>query len=72
MRLLILKPLLSLSAPIRQVGLTTNNFAGWSVDLHHGSINIGLADESVQGFSSNRLREALGNTGLATNWLQLP
>ena len=54
------------------VGLTTNSFAGWSVDLHHGSINIGLADGSVQGFSSNRLREALGNTGLATNRLQLP
>jgi len=54
------------------VGLTTNSFAGWSVDLHHGYINVGLADGSVQGYSSNRLREALGNTGLATNWLQLP
>ena len=54
------------------VGLTTNNFAGWSVNFHHGSINVALADGSVQGFSSNRLREALGSTGVQTNWLQLP
>lgn len=54
------------------VGLTSNNFAGWSADIHQGSINVALADGSVQGFSSNRMREALGRTGLQTNWLQLP
>jgi len=54
------------------VGMTTNNFSGWSTDIHQGSINVGLADGSVQGFSSNRLREALGQTGVSTNWLQLP
>ena len=54
------------------VGLTTNNFAGWNTDIHQGSINVGLADGSVQGFSSNGLREALGATGVRTNWLQIP
>lgn len=54
------------------VGLTSNNFAGWSADIHQGSINVALADGSGQGYSSNRMREALGWTGLQTNWLQLP
>jgi competence protein ComGC len=54
------------------VGLTTNNFAGWSADFHHGSINVGLADGSVQGFSSNSLFQAIKNSGVVTNWLQLP
>ena len=54
------------------VGLTTNNFAGWSADIHHGAINVALADGSVQGLTSNRLYQMLGNTGLATNWIQLP
>lgn len=54
------------------VALMTNNFAGWSEDIHQGGINVALADGSVQGLSSNRLWQALADTGLATNWLQLP
>jgi prepilin-type processing-associated H-X9-DG protein len=54
------------------VGLTTNNFAGWSTDIHQGGINVGLADGSVQGLSSNLLHQAMANSGFATNWLQLP
>ncbi len=56
----------------RVVGLTTNNMIGWGPGLHQGQGNVALADGSVQGFSTNRLREAIANTGVATNWLQLP
>lgn len=54
------------------VGMTSNNFSGWSTDMHQGRINVGLVDGSVQGFSSNSLRVALDHTGVQTNWLQLP
>lgn len=54
------------------VGLTTNNFNGWGPGLHNGQGNVALADGSVQAFSPSGLREALGNTGAVTNWLQLP
>lgn len=54
------------------VGLTTNNSTGWGPGLHNGAGNVALADGSVQQLTSSRLREALGNTGVQTNWLQLP
>ena len=54
------------------VGLTTNNVAHWGPGLHRGQGNVALADGSVQGLSSSRLREALRNSGAQTNWLQLP
>lgn len=53
------------------VALTTNNFAGWSKDIHQGSINVALADGSVQGVSSNQLYRILGKAGSAMR-LQLP
>jgi prepilin-type processing-associated H-X9-DG protein len=53
------------------VGLTTNNSCG-GPGLHEGKGNVALADGSVQGLSSNRLWEAVRDTGAATNWLQLP
>jgi hypothetical protein len=34
--------------------------------------NVGLADGSVQGFSSTALRRALENTGVETNRLAMP
>lgn len=54
------------------VGLTTNNTTGWAAGLHEGKGNLALADGSVQVHSASSLREALGNTGVQTNWVQLP
>ena len=52
--------------------LTTNNFAGWSHTLHDRQGNVGLADGSVQQFSTTRLREARTFTGVETNRLAMP
>jgi prepilin-type processing-associated H-X9-DG protein len=54
------------------VAWTTNELVGWTHQLHNRQGNIALADGSVQGFSSARLREALQNTGVATNRLLMP
>ena len=43
--------------------LATNLAAGWTHELHSGQGNVGLADGSVQGFTSSRLREAVTNAG---------
>lgn len=52
--------------------LATNELAGWTHHLHNRQGNVGLADGSVQGFSTSKLREALQNTGVATNRLAMP
>jgi prepilin-type processing-associated H-X9-DG protein len=52
--------------------LTTNQLAGWTQELHKGQGNIGLADGSVQQFSTSRLRQAIEATGVATNRLAMP
>jgi prepilin-type processing-associated H-X9-DG protein len=54
------------------VNLTTNNFTGWSADIHGGSINVSLADGSVQGISSNRLYQILAKSATNAFRLQLP
>lgn len=51
---------------------TSTNGVGWGRDLHNGQGNIGLADGSVQGFSSTPLRTALFNTGVGTNRFAMP
>ena len=51
--------------------LATNLQAGWTHELHSFNGNIGLADGSVQQFSTLRLREAVTNTG-AGNRLLMP
>jgi prepilin-type processing-associated H-X9-DG protein len=48
------------------------NGVSWGTDLHKGQGNVGLADGSVQGFSSSALRAGFVNTGLATNRLAMP
>jgi prepilin-type processing-associated H-X9-DG protein len=55
----------------RVLFLATNLQAGWTHELHSGNGNIGLADGSVQQFSTVRLREAVTNTG-AGNRLLMP
>ena len=51
---------------------STNDPVGWTHMLHNGVGNIGLADGSVQQFSTVRLREAVGITGFQTNRLLMP
>ena len=58
--------------PNRILLLTTNDVVRWGKDLHNSQGNVALADGSVQGFSSSRLREALANTGVETNRLAMP
>jgi prepilin-type processing-associated H-X9-DG protein len=52
--------------------LTTNRLSGWTAEMHGHQGNVGLADGSVQGFSTASLRIALESTGLETNRLAMP
>jgi prepilin-type processing-associated H-X9-DG protein len=56
----------------RLVDFPTNQAAGWTHQLHNNQGNIGLADGSVQQFSTSRLRAALIYTDHATNRLAMP
>jgi prepilin-type N-terminal cleavage/methylation domain-containing protein/prepilin-type processing-associated H-X9-DG protein len=40
-----------------------NTTVGWMDNMHSKQGNVGLADGSVQGFTKNRLQDALKNTG---------
>ncbi len=51
--------------------LATNLAAGWNHELHSLQGNVGLADGSVQGFTTSRLREAVTNAG-SGNRLLMP
>ena len=61
-------------APARSgiLSLTTNTPIAWSETRHEKQGNVGLADGSVQGFSSTALRTALANTGVETNRVVMP
>jgi prepilin-type processing-associated H-X9-DG protein len=52
--------------------LRGTNGISWGPDLHKGQGNVGLADGSVQGFTSAGLRNGLIYTGLTTNRLAMP
>jgi competence protein ComGC len=52
--------------------LTTNQPAGWTHELHERQGNMGLADGSVQQFSSSKLRHAMQFTGDPRNRLAMP
>lgn len=54
------------------LSLWTNTPVAWSEARHDKKGNIGLADGSVQAFTSSKLAEALRNTGAATNRLAFP
>jgi len=54
------------------ISLTTNTPIAWNDTRHMKQGNVGLADGSVQGFSSSALRNALANTGFETNRLAMP
>jgi prepilin-type processing-associated H-X9-DG protein len=58
--------------PAGILSLTTNTPIAWADTRHERQGNVGLADGSVQGFSSSALRNALANTGVETNRLALP
>lgn len=52
--------------------LRTNNTIAWLPTRHSYGGNIGLADGSVQGFSSVNFQRALVDTGVVTNRLLMP
>jgi hypothetical protein len=54
------------------LNLWTNVTIGWTKERHHGGGNIGLADGSVQQLTTDGLRQALQQTGVATNRLVIP
>jgi prepilin-type processing-associated H-X9-DG protein len=60
--------------PVRNglLELTTNRLAGWTSEMHNKVGNVALADGSVRQISIVGLQNAIANTGLATNRLQMP
>ena len=56
----------------RILELKTNSAVGWTAEIHNQQGNVGLADGSVQACSRTRLREALKESGVATNRLAIP
>ncbi|MFO1513269.1 MAG: hypothetical protein U1F83_10215 [Verrucomicrobiota bacterium] len=52
--------------------LRTNSVLAWTKERHVTYGNIGLADGSVQGFTTPLLNKALVNTGAPTNRLAMP
>jgi prepilin-type processing-associated H-X9-DG protein len=61
-------------APVKPglLSLWTNSPVAWADSRHRKQGNVGLADGSVQGFSSSKLAEGLRNTGVVTNRLVFP
>jgi prepilin-type processing-associated H-X9-DG protein len=51
---------------------STNDPVSWTAALHQNSGNIGLADGSVQQFSTKLLHQAIANSGFPTNRLLMP
>ena len=58
--------------PNRNLELKSNSVVGWTRELHDGIGNVGLADGSVQSFTTPRIREALIGGGDVTNRLAMP
>jgi hypothetical protein len=52
--------------------VTTNHMTGWTAEMHVKQGNVGLADGSVQSFSTAGLRAAVEITGVETNRLTMP
>ena len=52
--------------------LNTNSLVEWSKSRHTYGGNVGMADGSVQGFTTPAFRAALVKTGIATNRLAMP
>ena len=57
--------------PNRIMTITSNSVVGWTRQIHQLQGNIGLADGSVQQFSTSHLREALSGIS-GTNRLAMP
>lgn len=54
------------------LALDTNTVIAWADERHGKQGNVGLADGSVSGPSTPKLREMLANTGVATNRFIFP
>jgi hypothetical protein len=54
------------------LNLWTNSNVGWTKERHHSAGVIGIADGSVQQLTTDGLRQALQQSGVATNRLAIP
>ena len=54
------------------LALTTNAAASWTKEMHFEQGNILMGDGSVQQMNSNRLRAAMADQGIGTNWVVMP
>jgi len=61
------------TAPVNGIlTLGTDTPAGWTAEMHHLQGNVGLADGSVQAYSTEALRTQMQHTGDTTNRISLP
>ena len=58
--------------PNRILELKTNSVVGWTRELHDRVGNVGLADGSVQSYTTDRVRGAVTSQGAITNRLAIP
>jgi prepilin-type N-terminal cleavage/methylation domain-containing protein len=66
---------LTVNGILAQAGMVkvkTSDSLSWSWEIHRGEGNVGVADGSVQAFTSARLQEALQETGTNVNRLAFP
>jgi len=54
------------------VSIKSTDDIGWTQEIHHGQANIGLADGSVQQYTSSALQQAMRHTGTNVNRLAVP
>jgi hypothetical protein len=52
--------------------ITSNSIVGWTEKMHNRQGNIGLSDGSVQHVSTEKLRQHVAESGVATNRLAFP
>jgi hypothetical protein len=60
------------AVPPGPLELTTNMMVSWTSEMHVHQGHVALADGSVHQFNQQRLMDALGRTGQATNRLAVP
>lgn len=54
------------------ISVQSTDKIGWTQEIHHGQGNVGLADGSVQQYTSSVLQQALRHTGTNVTRLAIP